>query len=146
MNLEYQHETPVSHAPPIDIAEQDMTSARLRILVIEDDMLIGMLFAETLTSMGHQVCAVAVNEHDAVTAARDHQPDIMIVDAKLGQGSGITAVDDIIARAFIPHLFVTGDRPGVLELRPNAIVIEKPFHVRDLSDAIELAMTMAQTQ
>jgi two-component system, response regulator PdtaR len=145
MGLDCQNALPTSRAPPFDIETRERTSARLRILVIEDDMLIGMLFSETLVSMGHQVCAIAVNEHEAVTAARDHVPDIMIVDAKLGQGSGIAAVDDIIADAFIPHVFVTGDKPGVLELRPQAVVVEKPFHVRDLADAIELAMTMART-
>lgn len=146
MDLEHQDVTTASFIPPIHSTTRKDTSARLRILVIEDDMLIGMLFAETLTAMGHSVCAVAIDEQEAVRAARDHEPDILIVDAKLGRGSGITAVNDIIARAYIPHVFVTGDKPGVLELRPDAVIIEKPFYIRDLSDAIELAMTRARTQ
>lgn len=130
---------------PNDPASWPDRSQRLRVLVIEDDFLIGMLFAETLTAMGHVVCAVAVDEQQAVCAAREHQPDIMLVDAKLGNGSGIAAVDDIISSTFIPHVFVTGDKRGVLEVRPNAVIIEKPFYVRELSEAISQAMTIART-
>jgi len=40
--------------------------AGLRILVVEDDALLQMLMCETLTCMGHEVCAVAATEAEAV--------------------------------------------------------------------------------
>src|ERR1700719_4544619 len=57
----------------------------LRVLVIEDDALIAMLLSELLAGMGHDVCATAATEADAVTAATRHRPDLMIVDARLGR-------------------------------------------------------------
>jgi two-component system, response regulator PdtaR len=129
-------------ALPVEIIRQQ-SFAGLRVLIIEDDMLIGMLFAETLVDMGHAVCAIAVNEEDAVFAAREHMPDLMIVDARLGLGSGIAAVAKIISRSYVPHVFVTGDKPGVVKLRPNAVVIEKPFLVVELEAAIRRAMIVA---
>jgi two-component system, response regulator PdtaR len=144
MNTDLQ--TPMRHPPPfpIELAGPDKCPKGLRILVIEDDTLIGMLFADTLEGMGHTVCAIAVNEDEAIAAAREHSPDLMIVDAKLVHGSGISAVDEIVAWGFIPHVFVTGDKPSVVEIRPDAVVIEKPFRVAELAAAVRRAMTAAR--
>ena len=68
----------------------------LRVLVIEDDALIAMLLSELLAGMGHAVCATAATESEAVTAAARYRPDLMIVDAGLGQGSGVSAVEEIL--------------------------------------------------
>jgi CheY-like chemotaxis protein len=53
----------------------------LRVLVVEDDVLIGMLFADALAAMGYDVCAIEATEADAVAAAARYKPDLMIVDA-----------------------------------------------------------------
>lgn len=41
-------------------------------------------------------CAIGATETGAVTAAARHKPDLMSVDAHLGHGSGLAAVDTII--------------------------------------------------
>lgn len=41
----------------------------LNVLVVADDALIGMLFADALAAMGHDVCAIEATEADAVAAA-----------------------------------------------------------------------------
>src|SRR5436853_3517200 len=50
----------------------------LRVLVVEDDALIAMLLTEMLAGMGHDVCATAATEADAVSAATRYDPDLMI--------------------------------------------------------------------
>lgn len=117
----------------------------LRVLVVEDDALIGMLLAETLEGMGYEVCAVAVNEADAVTDAGRCKPALMIVDAQLGEGSGVAAVERILRTGFVPHLFITGDAAGVRGHDPGAIIIGKPFFVADLRQAIKRALATAPT-
>ena len=52
----------------------------LRILVVEDDAMIAMLFTEMLEGMGHDVCGSVASEAEAVAAARSLAPDLMIVD------------------------------------------------------------------
>src|SRR5665213_3286991 len=64
----------------------------LRVLIMEDDPLIGMLLVEWLEEMGFGVCAVAATVVDAVTAAAQNRPDLVIADARLGGGSGISAI------------------------------------------------------
>jgi two-component system, response regulator PdtaR len=108
----------------------------LRILVVEDNALIGMLLAEMLEQMGHEVCAVENTEATAVNTALCRGPDLLIVDAQLGDGSGIAAVDEILRFKFTPHFFISGDSQMVQALRPNAVVIQKPFFEPDLARAI----------
>lgn len=117
-----------------------MEMAPLRILVIEDEPMIAMLFEELLTEMGHEVVGIAGTETDAVAAALKFKPGFMFVDAHLGKGSGIAAVAKILLAGFIPHVFTSGDMSSVRAERPDAIVIAKPFREPDLRRAIELAL------
>jgi CheY-like chemotaxis protein len=112
----------------------------LRVLVVEDNAIIGMLYAELLAEMGHAVCAIEATETDAVTAAGHYKPDLMIVDAALDEGSGVSAVEEILRTGFVPHVFVSGNAAAVQALRPGAIVIQKPFQDPDLARAIQRAL------
>jgi two-component system, response regulator PdtaR len=112
----------------------------LRVLVVEDDMMIGVLLAGTLEDMGYDVCAVEATEAGAVTAAAQYRPELMIVDARLGNGSGISAVEEILRTGFIPHLFMTGNVSRVKALRPGAVVLQKPFREAELTRAIQRAL------
>jgi two-component system, response regulator PdtaR len=112
----------------------------LRILVVEDESTIAMLLAEVLVGMGHEVCAIAATETEAVAAAARSRPDLMIVDARLGDGSGVSAVEEILRAGFIPHVFVTAEASRVQALRPSAVVIQKPFREADLARAIQRAL------
>ena len=114
----------------------------LLILLVEDSAIIGMLLAEMLEEMGHKVCAIESQEDEAVIAALRHRPDLMIVDAWLREGSGISAVERISQTTFIPHIFVTGDAAGVKDLVPHAIIIQKPFNEADLVSAIQRAVPL----
>ncbi len=90
--------------------------------------------------MGYDVCAIVSTETDAIASAALHKPDVMIVDAHLGTGSGIVAVETILRDGFIPHVFATGDPPSILAHVPSAIVIQKPFRETDISLAIHQAL------
>jgi CheY-like chemotaxis protein len=107
---------------------------------VDDDAVIAMLLGEVLADMGHEVCATEGTEADAVAAAARCRPDLMIVDAQLGTGSGIAAVAQILCTGFIPHLFMSGDPLGLSVLRPGTVVIEKPFVETDLVRAMNRAL------
>jgi two-component system, response regulator PdtaR len=112
----------------------------LRVLVVEDEILIGMLLADTLGAMGYEVCAIEATETGAVAAAARCNPDLMIVDARLRDGSGVSAVEEILRTGWVPHVFVSGETSTILALRPGAIVIQKPFRDIDLDRAIQRAL------
>jgi two-component system, response regulator PdtaR len=114
----------------------------LRVLIVEDDAIIGLLLQETIEALGHSVCGIANTEADAVAQADRFQPDLMIIDASLRSGSGVSAIETIERTRRIPHIFVTGDARKVRALRPDAIVLEKPFFEGDLATAIERALAV----
>ena len=115
----------------------------LRILVVEDDAMIAMLLADVFAGMGHDVCAIEATEAGAIAAAAQCKPDLMIVDARLGDGSGFTAVEEILRTGFVPHVFVSGDIAAVHALVPGAVAIQKPFNESDLLREIQLALGAA---
>ena len=115
----------------------------LSVLLIEDDALVALLLEDLLAEMGHVVCATAATEIDAINAARHHRPDLMISDVRLHSGNGISAVAKILRDRPVPHIFLSGDAAGVLECRPDAIVLRKPFRPAALADALERALKAA---
>ena len=115
----------------------------LRVLVIEDDALIAMLLTEMLAGMGHDVCATAATEAEAVSAATRYDPDLMIVDAGLGRGSGVSAVEEILRAGPLAHVFISGDAVRVRVRKPDAVVVRKPFGEAELARAIDLALAAA---
>jgi CheY-like chemotaxis protein len=112
----------------------------LRILVVEDEVIIAYLMAETLECMGHEVCAIEGSQAGAIAAARLHQPDLMIVDEHLGAGSGLAVVEAVLRSGPTPHIFVSGDTVRIKRLMPDAVVLEKPYRETDLARAIRRAM------
>jgi two-component system, response regulator PdtaR len=114
----------------------------LSVLLVEDDALIGLLLAEMLAGMGHDVCAVATTTAEAVAASAQHQPDLMIVDARLGAESGIDAVERILRTRRVPHMFISGAR--IQPPWPGTVMLQKPFSEPELVHAI--ARTLAASE
>jgi DNA-binding response OmpR family regulator len=111
----------------------------LGIVVVEDDALIAMDLADLLIAMGHDVLAIVQNESEAVAAAMRCQPDLMIVDGQLAEGSGTEAMRKILANGFVAHFYITGDPLRITGLAPDAVVVAKPFTLHDLASGIARA-------
>lgn len=115
----------------------------LRILVVEDDAVIAMLLADMFAGMGHDVCAIEATKAGAVAAAIQCRPDLIIVDARLGDETGVSAVEEILLKGFVPHVFISGDIATVRALIPGAVALQKPFDESDLVWAIQRALGAA---
>lgn len=110
---------------------------RLRILLVEDDAVISALVADVLAELGHDVCGVARTELETIDAAMRQAPDLMIVDAYLKVGTGVSAMAEIIRRVAMPHIFMTGGSRQIIP--PQAIVLYKPFGKAALTAALDRA-------
>jgi CheY-like chemotaxis protein len=106
----------------------------LRVLLVEDDVLIGALLADLLVELGHHVCATAQTEADAVAAAAQHSPDLILVDVTLKQGNGVSAMRTIAQTSDARHVFMTG--AGRREFPAGAVILHKPFCEPDLVRAL----------
>ena len=111
----------------------------LRIVIVEDDALIAMDLADLLIEMGHDVRAIAQTQSGAVAAAMRCQPDLMIVDGQLSEGSGTGAMRQILANGFVAHFYITGDPLRLTGLASDAVVVAKPFTLYDLASGIARA-------
>lgn len=120
-----------------------METEGLRIVIVEDDALIAMDLADLLIGMGHDVRAIAGTEEDAVAAAIRCKPDLMIVDGNLAEGSGVSAMQRILAQGFVAHLYVSGDTSQIQRVVQDAVVVAKPFTMRGISKGIAEARRAA---
>jgi len=68
----------------------------------------------------------------------------MIVDAGLGRGSGVSAVEEILRAGPLAHVFVSGDPSRVYARMPGALVVRKPFREAELARAIDMALAASR--
>jgi CheY-like chemotaxis protein len=108
----------------------------LRILVVEDNAIIGILLGEMLGVMGHELCGLEGTMEGAVAAACRTLPDLMIVDAQLGTEDGVAAMAQIMRVRPVAHVFISGG--PVRTLDAAAVVLQKPF------DDVALIRAMAR--
>jgi two-component system, response regulator PdtaR len=115
----------------------------VRILVAEDETIIRLDLVEMLKRAGLDVCAEARDGEEAVALAREHAPDLAIMDVKMPNLDGIEAARRILDERPIPIVMLTAY--GQDELVSRAIeagvfgYLVKPFREQDLLPAIQTA-------
>jgi two-component system, cell cycle sensor histidine kinase and response regulator CckA len=122
-----------------------VTVAKARILVVEDDNIIVMELEDRLQRLGYTVCAATASGEEAIEAAAEMRPDLVLMDIRLkGAMDGIEAAAAIRARFDIPTVYVTAYADGDTLQRakitePYGYVI-KPFEEREIHIAVEMAL------
>ena len=115
----------------------------MRILIAEDETLIRLDLRQLLEAAGFEVCAEARDGEEAVTLARQEEPDLALLDVKMPRLDGIEAARRILGERPIPIVMVTAY--GERELVARAIeagvfgYLVKPFRETDLLPAIATA-------
>jgi two-component system, response regulator PdtaR len=82
-------------------------SANLRILIAEDETLIRLDLAETLTELGLVVVGAVGNGQLAVDAARALLPDVVLMDVSMPIRDGISAAQEIIGIGIAPVVLLS---------------------------------------
>ena len=127
-----------------EAAENDLRPAR-RVVVAEDETLIRLDIVEMLQDAGYEVVAEADNGQRAVELAREHRPDLVLMDVKMPVLDGITAAEQIASDRIAPVVLLTAfsQRELVERAREAGAMayVVKPFTVDDVVPAIEIAMS-----
>ena len=115
------------------------------ILIIEDEPIIAMDLEAIVEDLGHHVIGVARARRQAVLLAAEWQPQLIMADIQLEDGSsGIEAVNEILGSASRPVVFITahpGMYLGALANRPEpAFLLPKPFKPDSVRAAISQAL------
>ena len=100
------------------------------VLIIEDEPIIALDLTRLVRELGHRVAATAATRDEAVAAAREHKPGLVLADIRLADGSsGMEAASEILKSFNIPVIFITAFPEHLLtgERPEPAFLITKPF-------------------
>jgi CheY-like chemotaxis protein len=124
--------------------EPDRMMARLRAMVVEDEIFVAWHIEAMLQEIGVEVATVASRGQEAIEKAREIMPDLVIMDVNLQNGiDGIEAGRRIRELCDAHIVFVTayGDAKTLARIAqtlPGAPVLAKPTSVAKLGEAIGL--------
>jgi len=119
--------------------------SKIRVLVVEDEGIIGKDIERALMQMMYEVCARVMTGIDAIAKARELKPDVVLMDIVLrGDMDGIETADVIRKEMDIPIIYLTAytdeekiARASITE--PFAYIV-KPFEDRELHSNIQMAL------
>lgn len=108
-----------------------------RILIVEDDAIIGMLLEEYVLMMGREPVAVVEGVAPALARISKGGIDAAIVDVHLANGEAGDPIAGALADANIPFLVATGGFAGAIG-GPwrNRPILAKPFTLDSLREAL----------
>src|SRR5690349_17709389 len=111
--------------------------ARRRVLVVEDELLIGDLLDGMITDLGHEVVAVVPRVAEALTAIARETFDLAIVDVRLHGEVSLPVADALLAKG-VGFVFVTGlGESGLPESYRKLPLLRKPFSKADLARQLD---------
>jgi two-component system, response regulator PdtaR len=121
-----------------------MTETKRRVVLAEDEAIIRMDLKEMLEEEGFEVVAEAADGRKAVDLAREHDPDLVILDIKMPGMNGIRAAEIItrerISAVVILTAFSQRDLAAQAAQAGAMAYVVKPFQKSDLLPAIEVAL------
>jgi DNA-binding LytR/AlgR family response regulator len=124
----------------------------IKILVVEDEMIIGAKISMQLTGLGYEVTGILPRGEDAILHVEENKPDMVLLDINLkGKLNGIETALQIQKLADIPIIYLTANSDEATFNRAKAsrpyAFISKPYKQLDLQRAIELTISrMAENE
>jgi len=119
------------------------------ILVVEDEMIIGMNLRRILMQLGHKVPEVVTSGEEAIAQALALRPDLVLMDIHLSDAmDGIDAATVIVQELDIPIVYITAYADEETLKRASLTApfgyILKPFETREIQANIEVAFYKSQ--
>jgi diguanylate cyclase (GGDEF)-like protein len=116
-----------------------------RVLVVEDEVIIGHDIRRILMGFGYEVPTVAATGRDALLAVETGAPDLVLMDIKLkGPLDGVQTAARLHDTHDTPVVFLTSHSDEATLARAKATnpfgYLVKPFTDRDLRTCIEIAL------
>ncbi len=114
----------------------------LKILIVEDETIIAMSAQRELQKGGHTVCGKLATGEEAVAAAAEIRPDLILMDISLaGEMDGIAAARAICAVNPIPIIIMTAYSPREIEARLGDFkplgFVQKPVRIHSLQPLLD---------
>ncbi len=115
----------------------------IKVLIVEDEIIVARDVAGHLEEMGCDVCGILMEGEEVLPFLEQETPDLILMDISLaGKWDGITTVQQLKARHDIPVIYMTANTDEGSFARAKATqpfaFIEKPFRKRHLRRTVEL--------
>lgn len=116
----------------------------IKVLIVEDEMLVAEDLSDFLSDAGYIVCGIALNALECFSLIEIKSPHVILMDIHLkGKMDGVAIAGELSRTRQIPVIFLTAYSDQamlerVLTVEP-ASFISKPFNQKDVQMAIELA-------
>jgi response regulator NasT len=115
-----------------------------RVLTVEDDPLVRADLRLILEDAGYEVCPEARDGVEAVEVAREHRPDLVLIELGLPRLDGVEATRRILDERDVPIVALTGDRGGDLvgrAVEAGAVgYVLKPFSEAQLVETVSAVL------
>jgi DNA-binding response OmpR family regulator len=113
----------------------------MRILIVDDEIHVARLLAESVEMQGHEAI-LALSGEEGLRAVRAHSPDAVFLDISLPDRSGIQVLREIRKdRPTLTVIVITGQASEVEEAEARRLgvtdVIHKPHILRGLDELVE---------
>lgn len=112
------------------------------ILIVEDEVIIGMALAAELEDHGYNIVDIACSGKEALKAVRSFQPDLIILDIKIsGCMDGLETLSELrkIANPFV--IVISGNSDTSTHSRIKGMAVDgflvKPVNTKDLLGQID---------
>jgi CheY-like chemotaxis protein len=115
-----------------------------RVLVADDDPSVLEVIRSALELASHEVEAVAT-ESEAVLMYAGYKPDVMVLDVNMIHGGAAAILSRLDAHdegVLCPVVVVTGDASTVTKHARIARVVQKPFSIDALCQAVSSALSL----
>jgi len=119
------------------------TTNTLRVLIAEDDYLVGEMIEGLLQEMGYAVVGKATSGLEAIEMTCDQRPDVVLMDIKMPKLDGIQATRRVYERCPTPVVIISAyETPELIAQASQAGAgdyLIKPPNARQLERAITIA-------
>ncbi|MBB3660801.1 DNA-binding LytR/AlgR family response regulator [Rhizobium sp. BK650] len=109
----------------------------MKVMIVEDEMLLAMELETEVEMAGHEVSGMAMNRRQVDDLLQAHRPDFAFVDIHLQDGpTGIEVGRDLASKG-IPYVFVSGNIKKIPADFAGALgAIEKPYTMNGMTNAL----------
>jgi AmiR/NasT family two-component response regulator len=84
-----------------------MPDKPLNILIVEDETLVGIGLQELIAALGHHCVGQASTPEQALELFRDRQPDVVLVDVRLGPADGLEVARQCLQLRRVPMIVIS---------------------------------------
>jgi DNA-binding response OmpR family regulator len=119
----------------------------VKVLIVEDDLMLSDTVEETLVEEGYEVCGIARTVPEALSLGRQHRPDLAVIDLRLADGGlGTDIVKQLRPLGRFGVLYATGNQPQVfLTSAYGDACLVKPYRSADLLRSLEIVADIMGT-